>query len=279
MSRTPYRKRRRTFVERTLANFLDAMEHAFYAEELARAGGLLQRIDPRVKALAILALVVAVAMAHKVWVVLGLFMVALVMAALSQVSFELLAKRIWIAALLFTGVIALPAPFVTPGRTLAHLPIVGWPITAQGLTAAAFLIMRVEAAATLTVLLVLSTPWSHILKALRVLRLPVILVVILGMTYRYIFLLLQSAHDMLESRRSRMVGELDGPARRRVAAASAGVLMSKSAQLSSGVYMAMQSRGFRGEVYILEDFQARQLDWIMLAIFLLLAIAAVWLGR
>jgi len=255
------------------------MEHAFDAEELARADGLLQRVDPRVKALGILALVVAVATAHKLWIVLALFAVAVVMAVLSQVSLQLLAKRVWIAALLFTGVIALPAPFVTPGQTLARLPLIGWPLTAQGLSAAAFLVLRVEAAATLTVLLVLCTPWNHVLKALRVLRLPAVVVVILGMTCRYIFLLLQTAHDMFESRRSRTVGELEGPDRRRVAAASIGVLMSKSFQLSSGVYMAMQSRGFRGDVYLLEDFQARRLDWIMLAAFFALALAAFWFGR
>ena len=56
--------------------------------------------------------------------------------------------------------------------------------------------------------MVLCTPWSYLLKALRVLRLPVVLVVVLGMTYRYIFLLLRNAHDMFTSRKSRMVGRL-----------------------------------------------------------------------
>ena len=80
------------------------------------------------------------------------------------------------------------------------------------------------------------------------LRVPVVIVVILGMAYRYIFLLLESARDMLESRRSRMVGGLTGPDRRRLAAASVGVLMSKTMQLSGDVYSAMLARGFRGEV-------------------------------
>jgi hypothetical protein len=40
--------------------------------------------------------------------------------------------------------------------------------------------MRAETAATFSVLLVLCTPWSFVLKALRVLRLPIVLVVILG---------------------------------------------------------------------------------------------------
>jgi energy-coupling factor transporter transmembrane protein EcfT len=137
----------------------------------------------------------------------------------------------------------------------------------------------VETAATLCVLLVLTTPWNHVLKALRVLRVPVVLVAILGMTYRYLFLVLQSAHDMFESRRSRMVGALTGSERRKVAASSAGVLMSKTFDLSSEVYLAMQSRGYRGDITILDEFQVRSMDWIMLAGFIFISAAAFWLGR
>jgi energy-coupling factor transporter transmembrane protein EcfT len=99
------------------------------------------------------------------------------------------------------------------------------------------------------------------------------------MAYRYIFLLLESAHDMLESRRSRMVGKLAGPERRRLAAASVGVLMSKTLQMSGDVYGAMLARGFRGEVYVLDDFKTARLDWIMLAVFVALASSAFYYGR
>jgi energy-coupling factor transporter transmembrane protein EcfT len=99
------------------------------------------------------------------------------------------------------------------------------------------------------------------------------------MAYRYIFLLLESARDMLESRRSRMVGELKGPDRRRLAASSVGVLMSKTLQLSGDVYSAMLARGFRGEVAMLDDFRTASLDWIMLAIFATLAAGALYYGR
>jgi len=267
------------FLERTTASFVDAMEHAFYAEETARADGLLQRLDPRVKLVGILALVLPAAAARRFTVIVGLLAVALVLAALSHVSFGVLLKRVWIAVLLFTGVIALPAPFVTPGQAVYHLPGLGWTVTSQGLTSAGYLVLRAETAATFCVLLVLTTPWSHVLKALRVLRVPAVLVTVLGMTYRYLFLVLQSAHDMFVSRRSRMVGELTGRERRRVAASSAAVLMSKTFDLSSEVYLAMQSRGYRGDVSVLDEFRVRGLDWSMLAGFALISAAAFWWGR
>jgi cobalt ECF transporter T component CbiQ len=268
-----------SFVERTLSSLVNAMERALFAEELAKSDGLLQRLDPRIKVVGILALVVASAMAHRLWVIGALFAVAVTVAVMSRVSLGTLAKRVWIAILIFTGVIALPAPFIVPGREVWRLPGLDWPVTAQGLASACYLVARVETAATLSVLLILCTPWSHVLKALRVLRVPAVLVVTLGMTYRYILLLLQTAHDMFESRSSRMVGKLEGAERRRVAAASAGVLMSKSLQLSGDVYSAMLSRGFRGEVYVLDDYQTHAIDWIMLAAFVVLASGGFYFGR
>ena len=53
------------FLERTLASFLNAMDHALRAEALATARGLLQNLDPRVKVVGILALIIAAATAHK----------------------------------------------------------------------------------------------------------------------------------------------------------------------------------------------------------------------
>src|SRR5579885_1308974 len=273
------RKGGRGFLERTTAGFVDAMEHAFYAEQPARADGLLQQMDARVKLVGILALIVSAAAAQRLSVIAALFVVTVALAALSRVPFSLLLKRVWIAVLLFTGVIAFPAPFVTPGEVVFQLPGFGWKVTAQGLVSAGYLVLRVETAATLCVLLVLTTPWNHVLKALRVLRVPAVLVTVLGMTYRYLFLLLQNAHDMFESRRSRIVGELNGRERRKLAAASAGVLLSKTIDLSSDVYLAMQSRGYRGEVPLLDDFRARSLDWAMLAGFAAVSVAALWWGR
>ncbi len=272
-------KNSRRVVERSLASFVDALEHAFYAEELAKKNGLLQKLDPRVKIVAILPLIVIAALARRLSVIAVLFALAVAIALLSSVPLGTLARRVWLGVLTFTGFISLPALFLTPGQAIYSLPLLGWTVTAQGLRAAIYLIMRAETAATFSVLLVLCTPWSNILKALRVLRLPVVLVVVLGMTYRYIFLLLRNAHDMFTSRKSRIVGRLDGSEQRRVATASAGVLMSKTIQLSGDVYLAMRSRGFQGEVYVLDEFRTNWFDWAVLALFITVALLAFWFGR
>lgn len=275
----PRRKRRGSFVERTLKTLVNEAERALFAEELARKDGLLQRLDPRVKIVGLLALILTTTLARNFFTIIFIFAVAITLAILSRVPIRTLATRAWLSALTFTGTIALPVIFITPGNVVYRLPLLDWAITEQGITSALYLIMRVETTVTLSLLLVLCTLWTHVLKGLRVLRVPIVFVVILGMTYRYIFVMLDTARNMFEARQSRLVGALDGSESRRIAAASIGVLLTKSFYLNSEVYMAMQSRGFRGEVYTLDEFAMRQRDWLALAAFTLTAIIAFWLGR
>jgi cobalt/nickel transport system permease protein len=263
------------YIERTIASLIAASERAAIAEQVAFSGGVLQRVDPRVKVAGLFALIVAVAASRRIGVIAILFVCAAVLAVLSNVRVRRMAGWVWSPVLFFTGAIALPAIFLTPGQTVG----LGGLITEQGLRSAAFLIGRAETASTLSALLVLTTPWPWVLKALRVFRCPMLVVAILGMTYRYIFVILQTALEMFEARKSRTVGSLPSSERRRLASSAAGVLLSKSVQMSGDIHLAMQSRGFRGEVHVLQDFRARATDWFWLAGFGLIAAAALWWGR
>jgi cobalt/nickel transport system permease protein len=263
-----------TFVERTIGSLSKGLNFAALADDSARSQtGVLQRVDPRVKVVGIMAMIVSVALSRNLPVIASVFLIAALLAIASRISLVDLARWVWMPVLLFTGCIALPAIFVTPGTSLYG------PITEQGVRTASFLLLRAETCVSLSTLLVLTTRWAHILKALRVLRLPVVLVVILGMTYRYLFVILETALDMFESRKSRTVGVLEGADRRRLATAIVGVLLSKSYHLSSDVHLAMQSRGFRGEVYMLDDFEMHSADWCSLLLFFTLAASVVWVGR
>jgi len=272
-------RRRKGFVEKTTRGLLEATGQALFAEDMAAAGGFLQRLDPRVKLVGIGVLIAAVVAVRRLWVLAAILALAALLALVSRIPIRLLALRVWLAVLAFTGAIALPAIFLTPGAAIYRLPLLDWAVTSQGLRGAGFLILRAETAATLSTLLILTTLWTHLMRALRYFHAPVVFVAILGMTYRYMFLFLATARDMFESRESRLVGDLAPADRRRLAAASAGVLLGKTLQVSSEVHMAMQARGFRGEVRLLEELRMRPNDWLRLAAFVGTAVLAVWLGR
>lgn len=264
-------------LERLAGGLLHAMDHALDADHLSRDAGFLQRLDPRIKLVGLLTLIVLAVAVKSLLVLGGLFLVGVTLALASYVPLSRLAKQVWLSVFAFTGLIAMPAIFLVPGEVVVRVPVLLWPITLQGLRSAAFLLGRSEVTTTYALLLILCTPWTHLLKALRIFRVPIVVVVILGMTHRYIFVLLKTTIQMFEARRSRSVRVVTGREGRRIAAATAGVVLDKALQLSSEVHLAMIARGYRGEVHIIDDFRTRPGDWAALAACGGVAFLAIWL--
>lgn len=267
------RLRRITFIEKTIRGLAHATEEALFAEEIAKRNGFLQRLDARVKMAGFGSLIVAAVAVRRIEVLAAVLLFAGLLAILSRVPLRLLLLRVWLVVLGFTGLIAIPAIFLTPGRVL--LP----GITAQGLETAALLTLRAECAATLVFLLLVTTSWIHILRSLRWFRVPAYFVALLEISYRYIFVLLQAAQSMFESRQTRLVGQLEPAEQRRFATSAAAVLLDKAFQLSGDVHTAMLARGFRGEIVLLEDLSMTRLHWLQAASLLTASCLFIWFGR
>jgi cobalt/nickel transport system permease protein len=262
------------FIENTLEGLHSSLDRALYAESSAARDGLLQRLDPRVKVAGLLGVLFSVALATKLSSIVAVLIFAVLLGRVSAIPMLVLARRAWLGSLLFSGTIAVPAFFLTPGTALAGLPI-----TLEGVRTGSILIFRAGTAATLILLLGYTTRWAHILKALRIFRVPVVFVVILGMSCRYTLLLLETAHAMFESRRSRTVNRMTPVESRRLAISGCGVLLGKTLHMSGEVYLAMQARGFRGEIYLLDEFMMQCRDWLALGAFGALAALSIVLGR
>ncbi|HLV80196.1 MAG TPA: cobalt ECF transporter T component CbiQ, partial [Chthonomonadaceae bacterium] len=240
--------------------------------------GLLQRVDPRAKALSCLALIAAVAVVTRPPTLLALAALTLALGARSGLSPGRLARRVWLPALFFIGSLALPAALdtVTPGRALLVLsrqPYLA--VTAPGLEAAAVLVLRVGVAVSFAALLALTTRWSELLSALRALPIPRLFLHVLAMTYRYLTVLLQAAADMFVARRSRAAGRASGTQGRAFLGVSIGALFGKTLALSEEVHAAMLARGFRGEMHTLAERRWRARDTVWLLGALLVAALAI----
>jgi cobalt/nickel transport system permease protein len=265
-------------LEHTLQKISETLERSLFAEEIIGRPGLLQSLDPRVKILATLALLIGVSFSHSLIVIAAIYLLALLLAWRSAIPTSTFITRVWLALPLFTGLVVLPALFITPGPVWLLLPL-GLVITRTGATTVLFILLRVSTSVSLTLLLILTTPWNVVLSALSILRVPDVFILILGMTYRYIYLLLRTANDMFLSRQSRMVGRLGGAEQRRILAATSATLLNKSLTMSSEVYLAMLSRGFTGAVVTLKPFKMQQRDWSWAAFFALVTVLVIFLGR
>lgn len=262
-----------SFVERTLTQINDTLEQSLFAEKLARQKGLLQHFDPRAKVIGILLLLIAVASMRQPGLIAIFLATSLLAAVLSRIPLGAFVHRVLLLVLIFTGLLALPALFLTPGPVLWHLPL-GVTITATGAKSALFLLLRVSTSVSWASLLILTTPWNNLLKTFGKLHLPDEMVLILGMTYRYIHMLLHESVEMFLSRKSRLLKELSPARERELLGATGGVLMERSLAVSSEVYLAMQSRGYRHYPRTLTHFRMRWFDWLFLFLSCLGCLAA-----
>jgi cobalt/nickel transport system permease protein len=251
---TPTLRRRNgsVFVERTLSGLSEVIERDLTDEELASRPGPLQRLDPRAKVVCSAALILTSGLVAHLPVLLGLYGVVLAIGLAARLPASLIVRRVWLVLPFFTFVVALPAMFslVTPGPaaiSFGRLGDIDLAITIPGLRTALTLVFRVATSVSAVLLLVVTTRWPDLLSALRAVRVPQLFVLVLAMTYRYIFLLAHVANAMFLARKSRTVGATSGALARRWVGGTASTLLGKSYHLSSEVYLAMLSRGFRGE--------------------------------
>ena len=251
---------------------------ALQAESLAAEPGFLQRRDPRFKIGSMLLVIMAAAWAHQVFVVWCFVLLGAGCALVSKVPLQRMLVQAWLPVLAFTGVIALPALFLVPGPALARLPVTGWAITANGLHSALLLVGRAEAAAGIALLLVLTTPWPQVIRALGALGVPAVITAMLAMTQRYIFIFLQTAADMQEAHHSRMMAPVSRAGQRRLIASAAGVLFTRSLDMGQHVHEAMLARGYQGRSLSLATWRVTFADVSMIAVAAALLAAVVGLG-
>ncbi len=271
------------FAEKTILAVVSVLKDTVSNEVMAGKRGLLQRLDPRAKC-ACFALLLASVLVTRSIPLLAVFCVAVVLlAVLSSIPVPFFLKRTLLFIPLFAFCIAVPALFhvVTPGAPIISFKIFSHElaITRQGLSSATIFLLRVFVSVSIGVLLVLTTRHSVLLKSLRVFRVPKVFVMTMGMTYRYIFLLLDIVQNTFTAIRSRAGFIISSRTGRRIVAANAAGLWLRSYRLQSQVYDAMLSRGYTGESLVLDDFRARGIDFSALVISGTVFIGTICLNR
>lgn len=266
-----------TWLEKTVAEVAGSIERAVFTEEHARKRGWLQSLDPRAKLVMFLALVLAAGLSASLPVLVALYAAILVAARASRTPFDFFVKRVWLGIPLFAGIVIVPSLFLGPAPYLVRerLGPLTLAVSIPAIWGALVFVARVGVSVSLAVLLVLTTPWADLLKSLQSLRVPPVFILVLSMTYRYIFLFLHTLNGLLESRKSRIVGRTAGTEQRRWIVSSMGYLMNRSFQMSGDVYSAMLARGFGGRVRSYTAYRMAAADWCGVAAALVLAGAAV----
>ncbi len=267
------------FSDRTIRAVSNLFREIIFSNEYAARNGLMQRLDARVKLVTVLGVIVAVSMCRRAEFIAAFYVATLALAAVSRISLGFFIKRVWFFIPLFSGVIALPALVLVPGEPLARLMRLGAYdifITRQGTESALIFVLRVAASVSYVVLLTLTTKWTSLLRALSSIRVPPIFVMIIGISYRYIFYMLVFIEEMYMGRRSRTLTGAGARGGRGWVAGRMGFTFSRALRMGDEVYEAMVSRGFTGEARQIGFARpgAADLAWTVCVVLCILAVYA-----
>lgn len=220
------------------------------AEPFAHGISPLHRLDPRIRVIAAVGLSVVVALADQFTTLTLALGVGFALIALARLPLMAVAGRLSVVVA-FLLLLWLVLPFTVGGAPLFQLG----PLTATEGGAAYAGRITLKSIAILSLLLALGTTMSvaTLGHTLARLRLPDKLILLLLLTYRYVFVLEE------EYRRLKRAADIRGfcPGTNlhsyRTYAYLVGMLLVRASARARRVYLAMCCRGFSGRFYTLAD--------------------------
>jgi cobalt/nickel transport system permease protein len=230
---------------------------------------LMHDLDPRIKVMVTIAFIVSNALlpdgAWTAFVLAWVFI--LTVNAVSGLGIGFSFKRSFIAfPFAFAAITVL---FSLPGEPVSSFRFLMWhlTITDAGLVRFVSIVVRSWLSVQMAILLVAVTEFPKIVHALRHLRIPTVITVIISFLYRYLFVLADEVIRLLRARQARsgtVAGRRGGGSvawRARIAGNMAGQLFLRSYERSDRVYNAMLSRGYKGELMTIHAHHYHASDW------------------
>lgn len=186
---------------------------------------------------------------------------------------------------------ALPLVATRPGEPLAAFDLGPLAITITDAGVRDFLTILLKSWVSVqgALLLAYTTPFHDLVDGLRELRVPRILIAIIGFMYRYLAVMTDEAGRMMRARAARSAAPRGGGGgtlawRASVTGRMVGSLFLRSYERSERVFAAMQARGFDGEFRYLAGPALRRRELVAFGLAALALVgfeimAQLWLPR
>ena len=281
VERRRLRAPRNSFVDRTLRRLTTFFAATALRDEIARRPGPVQRIHPKARLLAVLCFLLSVSLASSLGALSAHAVLAAAAMRIARIRVrELLGAGLLIAAI-FSLLMALPAALNLVSGGSVVLPLVWLPeprrvgpvtipavigVSGEGLRTAGTFLLRTLASTAAVLCLVLSTHWTHLLASLRSLRLPPFFLQTMGMTVRYLHLLLRQSEEVHLGKKSRTISRSPLIADQSWVGARIAAAWEKSLHLMTDVTEAMTARGFTGNVRFAPGRRPGATDWLLVCL-------------
>lgn len=232
----------------------------------------LQRFDPRCKLASLLLAALGIALLRSGVPALMALAASLLLVGLARVPWRWYLRRLATATAMYVlFLVWLP---LVPEAGDATIELGRLTVSLPGLLRLTVLSAKLAGMISLMLVLLATTPLPEVFKAARALGLPRLLVLLLLLTYRYVFLLMEEFARLRIALRVRGFRNSANLHSYRTIGQVAGTLLVRSQERSDRVAQAMRCRGFDGEFRTLHEFRA---GWRDGAAFMAIVGCTAWL--
>ena len=229
-------------------------------QEFSLGASFIHRMDPRAKILSALVFSAAVSVSNSVG---ASFLAALFPAALivmARISPRLALSRLAIV----NGFIAflwLFLPFSVSGHPLWSIGPLN--VTSEGLHTALLITLKSNAIVLATMVFLGTSPFFDLAHALGLLGLPDKLVYLFYFSFRYLSVIQDEYHRLVEAAKVRGFQPGTNLHTYRTYAYFIGMLLVRSFERSGRILDAMKLRGFHGKFYVLHQYHIGPFDYVL----------------
>jgi len=281
-----------SFLEKGIHHLADIIKTGYVQGETAALDNFFQKIDARIKVLFLLAFVIIVSLKKDILseFLIGIFVALLVI--ISRLNLFSFYRRVLFLGFIFGFLISLPSAcnVITRGEIILPILQLSKPysfwiyripaeigITREGMYGVAMLTLRVTNSLALSFFVLYTTTFPDIVKALKILRIADGFLMIITLSYKYIFIFARTVEDMHLAKKSRLAGQVSNAEARRWIAGRIAFIFKKTQLRCEEIFKAMLGRGFSEHVRIYGVGKLQPRDWAVSVVFSLMGILFLWI--
>lgn len=278
------------FIEKGIYHLSDIIRSGYIQWELASREGFFQKLDARIKVAFLLFFIFIVSIKKNIMPEVGIWLFVFFLVFLSRLNIFKFYKRVFFWGFFFGFLVALPSAFnvINKGEIILPLVELSKPytflmyhipkeigLTKEGMYGVGLLTLRVVNSLSISFLVLYTTPFPEIIKALKILKVPDVFLMIITLSYKYLFLFAKTVGDMHVAKKSRMVRRVSNAQAREWIAGRIAFIFRKTRLECEDIFNAMLSRGFSDKIkfYGFRKFQI--LDWSAIVSLLFIGILSL----
>jgi cobalt/nickel transport system permease protein len=243
-------------------------------EPFAKGRSFLHRADPRLKVVLAGGFSLIVALTYDFTALTIALFYAILMVVIARLNFGAVARRL-LALAGFLGLLWLVLPLTFSGETLFSMgPI---PFYRQGLILAAQISLKSAAILLALIALITTMTVATLGATLNRLGVPLKLVALLLMTYRYIFVITHEFERLANAAKIRAFKPGTNLHTYKTLAYFVGMLFVQAVTRARRVHNAMRCRGFKGRFYTLYEFLPLGQNKLFIGAIALILSSLIWL--